>query len=295
MRMRRGGRASAVAILLLCSGCTVRSIVRDSIDEGSKDANWEKIKKPARALTAEIISGSVDALSGPERQQAISRLTEELVAQFMKTASTQLDTNLGPAATRQVRLVVAGAMDELLAQNVRANADQLVERVTKTAVDTLGSSAASSIDDHVGPALARLISKEVGPALGTALRDNVRVLATSLQDDLQPKLAAALEQSAAATARGFVSGSREKLDPWLNDALARLDKSVDKGKTRRFSWSPARFATWRRASRPSSSSPIGSNTRAPRTATPAWRLPPSCVATPISKCSAPQGARPHPI
>jgi hypothetical protein len=228
---------SVTWLLAGLAGCpSFRSGAHDTLDEFSKEENWEKLKKPARALVAEVVSGTFDALRGGDLKD---RLLEDYVVRFMKVASAELDADLGPAAARQVRATVASVMDELLSDKVRVGAAQAAETITRAAVASLGSAAAGELSTHLGPqlaatlehvlvpAMARSLNEDLGPALAKIIRDDVmHTLATSLQTDLQPRLVGLVEQSANAASRGFIDGAVERLDPVIDKARARLEAAL---------------------------------------------------------------------
>jgi hypothetical protein len=235
-----GGLVCAGALICVLAGClSVRGTVSDSMDEVSKQQNWEKLKKPARALAAEIFGGTADALSPPGGGSAL----DDYVTRFMKITATELDADLGPAVARQVRGAVAAVIDEIMSDKARAGTEQLVEAITRTAVSSLGSGAAAELRTHlgpqlgdliehvVGPALARSLTNDLGPALAAILRDGImRTLATSLQTDLQPKLVGLVEASSAAAGRGFFTGALDKIEPAVDRMMARLDATAQAGK-----------------------------------------------------------------
>src|SRR5262245_1580539 len=112
--------ASAVACVLVAASqaACVRSGVRDSIDEYSKQDNWQKLREPAEELARAVAHGVVGGVGDQVDGEQLAGAIDTYVTAFIAAASRELDADLGPAVARQVRGAVAATVDELLAEPV---------------------------------------------------------------------------------------------------------------------------------------------------------------------------------
>jgi uncharacterized protein YidB (DUF937 family) len=217
----------AVLIAAACLGScapAVREIVRDSLDESTREANWKKLRAPVRALAGEAAQGIIEAGTSSDVGPKLDAAADRFVRTVLHAASEELDAEISPAMARAVRASVDAALAAIASDGTIRRAEDIADALTAAAMAAL----ARGIRDQVGPAIASALDQSLGPAMQRVIQNDVGpAVAATLQKDLTPALVDATRRASTAAAEGFVDGVRNRAEPLVDQELARIRKALD--------------------------------------------------------------------
>jgi hypothetical protein len=232
--MLRGSVVLLVAIVFLgaCAGTTrgvVREVVQDSIDEGAKARNWDKLRAPIHDLAGEVAKGVIDGV--PIDPAAVERF----VRTVLHAASQGLETDVSPAMAHAVRATVDEVLAAILSDGTKRGVAEITNALTAAAMaglargfrEQMAPAIANALDTQLGPAMQRLIEKNLGPAFAATLqRDLGPAFAATLRDNLGPAFAATLRDN---LGPAFAATLRNDLGPAFANAAQRTSTAVGAG------------------------------------------------------------------
>ncbi len=177
-------------------------------------------------------------LNSPEMRDAIHDLAASLVVGMVDGAGTALkksapttqeltksigkgiDQQISPALSRMANRMIDSALDAALTDEHITRVEVLGEVTTHAAIRGL----ATGVEDELGPALAATLVKDLGPALAIVIEhDLLPALARGLDTPEMQKVVASLTRSVAAE---FVGGSVDAID---DNAKANAEAGTESG------------------------------------------------------------------
>jgi len=234
--MHRSGVVLTAMVLLAGCGGTTRTIVRDSIDEGTQRANWDKLRAPIRELAGEVANGVIAAGTSAELAPGLDAAVDRFVRTVLRAASQGLDADVTPALARTLRATIDEAIAAILSDTTAHRASDIIDAVTAAAMaglarglrDQIGPAIASALDANLGPAMQRVIEHNLGPAIARTLEHDLGPAFARTLDTTIPALARAAQATAAAAGEGFVEGVNRSAGPLVDHQLGRLQQALDR-------------------------------------------------------------------
>lgn len=228
---------AALGLLVMACGATTRATVETTVDEISKQHNYEKLSKPAHVIASALTDGVLDSLGAEARELAIGRLIDMYMGQFGEAAARALEVQLGPAVQRQIRASVRGVLDEILAEGTRAGAADVARRVTSSVLRAVGNGVRTDVGpgisaaiEDLGPVVRKMLERELGPGVRSVLENELAPATAKSLEIISPALARTVEESSRLATRGAARGIAEAWGPAVDRHVTALKDALANGR-----------------------------------------------------------------
>jgi hypothetical protein len=211
----------------LATGCghAISEAVHDSIDEGTKRTNWEKLRVPLHDLAGEIARAVIEAVPQSQLAAQLDPIVDRTVHTILHALSDELDREASPAIARTVRASIDAALASLLSDGTVRRVEEISDVIFTAAMTGL----ARGIRQQIAPALANALDSSLGPAMQRAIQNNLGpAMAATLDHDFTPVLVKISRQTAAAAGEGLAEGVRSRAEPMIDHTVVRIQAALDR-------------------------------------------------------------------
>ncbi|MEZ4428795.1 MAG: hypothetical protein R3A51_14025 [Nannocystaceae bacterium] len=214
---RRATPASIRAALESLSEPENRRLLNDLMDN-------PEVRQAAHELAESITKGVLDGLTDEARAKKLQDVSDAFVRRLAKAVGESLEAEVTPRVVELLRRSVEQTLDAALSDDVRRDAQSMVQGITRVAVSTMTQTVADGLRDDIGPATRDVLVRDIGPALEQVIAENIgRALEQVITERLAKAVDASLESTLKPAARELSREAAHGVVLGLHEGLVDLE------------------------------------------------------------------------